>query len=332
MTFMRKFLEVLKIENPESESKEILPVESDKNEFEREKEQILSNFRSKIKSANRLIDAAQISDDKEKFYNYINEIRLAFSEFAKNDTQKKTALPSNKHEEKNAYDKYYENINKQKENNLHITYEDVKVYDKKPFDLSGKFISDKHFTAIEISGDNLKIAYKCLDEINHMLLLHKYLYEDAELPEKINTEYILNRKLPVSHLRLIPYTATMRKSKYPLCLWLSNTGEYGTEYIYAIYFNKEGNIGQCELSLHGSEGIGISYETKIRRNDDGLYILRISKTLYSPPYGTTTIYHHMDSDSANREPKINSNYDLERYARECNAYVVCEERKEQNNS
>ena len=255
--------------------------------------------------------------------NCINEIKLLFSDFSESEKGNIT-------EDKNdsTYEKYYESLKKQKESNLNIEYKEVRAYDMKPFDLKEKFISDGNFTAIELSEDNLSTAYKCLEEINHMLLLHKYLYENAEFPEKINTEYILNQKLPISHLRLMPYTATMRKSKYPLCLWLSNFGEYGVEYIYAIYFDKDGNIGQCELSLHGSEGIGISYETKVRRNENGLYILRISKTLYSPPYGTTTIYHHRDEV----RPKIDNEYDLERYARECNAYVVREERKEQNSN
>lgn len=125
----------------------------------------------------------------------------------------------------------------------------------------------------------------------------------------------------------------MRKSKCPLCLWLSNVGDYGTEYIYAIYFDRNGNIGQCELSLHGSDGIGISYETKIRRNEDGIYILRISKTLYSPPYGTTTIYHCKDDErNPKPKPKRMSDYEIERYAKECNAYAIREERKEQANN
>lgn len=312
MTFMRKIIDILNMDNWDTEDNVQKTLETN------EKEKILSFLQSKIESANRLIDIARNTNNKDEFDKYVNEIKLLFSEF---QTENKTQA-------KNSYDKYYDNINKQKENNLHITYEDVKIYDKKPFDLGRKFISDEHFTAIELSDNNLKIAYNYLEEINKLLLPYKYLYKDAEFPNKISVEYILNRKLPVSHLRLIPYTATKRKSKYPLGLWLSNSGDYGTEYIYVIYFDKNGKIGQCELSLHGADGIGISYETKIRRNESGLYILRISKTLYSPPYGTTTIYHHKNSVSTSNKPNINNEYDLERYARECNSYIIREERKE----
>lgn len=184
----------------------------------------------------------------------------------------------------------------------------------------------------------MEISYKYLKEINDLLYPYKYLYKNADFPDKISTEYAINGKLPLSHLRLMPYTATMRRSKYPLGLWLSSGGYYGTEYTYVIYFSKEGEIGQCELSLHGSDGIGISYETKIRRGEKGLYILRISETLYSPPYGTTTLYHYKDDVQRSKQttirnhPKTNNmnKYDIERYARECNAYIVREERKEKS--
>jgi len=281
MTFMRKFLDMLNMENWDTENiNEELP---ESNEIERER--ILSFLQSKIDTARKMIEEAKNANNKTEFEKYINEITNLFSEFSNSE-------PKEEHpKENNPYDKYYENIRKQRERNLNISYDDIKAYDMEPFDLKGKFISDGIFTAIELSGKNLDIAYGLLNKINLLLYPHEKLYEDVNFPERINTKYELNQKLPISHLRLIPYTATMRKSKYPLCLWLSNVGYYGTEYIYAIYFDRNGNIGQCELSLHGSDGIGISYETKVRRNEDRLYILRISKTLYSPPYGTTTIYH-----------------------------------------
>lgn len=245
---------------------------------EKEK-QILDSFQAKVDNASNLISIARKSSTKEELHRCINEIERLFSEFRESET---------------AYGKRYENTRIQRENNLNVTYDDVKMYDNNPFKLNKTFISDEHFTAIELSDGNLENAHVFLREINNLLMPHKHLYEDTVFPNKINTEYMYDRGLPVSHLRLIPYTATMRKSKYPLCLWLSNSGEYGTEYIYALYFDKNGNLGQGELSLHGIDGIAISYETKVRRNENGLYVLRISKTLYSPPYGTTTIYHCKD--------------------------------------
>lgn len=262
MSFINKILGTLKIESVGEKEKQILDL-----------------FQSKINNANNLLQVARKATTKEEVHRCINEIERLFAEFRESET---------------AYGKQYENRQIQKENNLKITYDDVKIYDKSPFDLNKHFISDNHFTGIELSGSNLEVAYGFLKEINNLLFPHKQLYEDTVFPNKISTEYMYDRKLPVSHLRLIPYTATMRKSKYPLCLWLSNSGEYGTEYIYALYFDKEGKIGQGELSLHGINGMGISYETKVRRNENGLYILRISKTLYSPPYGTTTIYHYKE--------------------------------------
>lgn len=292
---MRKIIDAFNMDNwPTENNNPIIAVE---NEFSTEKEQTINFLQSKIDVASTLIDIARNIDNKEDFYKQINEIKLLFSEFQKSETKEKT-------QPNNTYNKYYENIQKQQENNLCIKYEDIKEYDMKPFNLNTHFVSDEHFTAIELVSGNLDIAYNCLKEINNLLIPHRNLYEDAEFPLEINTKFIYSRKLPISHLRLIPYTATMRKSKYPLCLWLSNSSDYGAEYIYAIYFDRYGKIGQCELSLHGSDGIGISYETKIRRNETGLFILRISKTLYSPPYGTTTIYHH--KDNANTDNAQNS--------------------------
>ncbi len=317
MTFMRKILDALDTNNWNGKNKSVDFQKDTKKYWERNKKEILESFQWKIESANSLIIMAKNASTKEEFYNCINEIKALFSEFQE------------KEDRKSPYDKYNKNIQKQRESNLHISYADIESYDQKPFDLKQEFISDNTFTAIELSGNNLEIAYEFLKEINSLLSPRKYLYEDAEFPTEISTEYEYGKKLPVSHLRLLPYTAAMRKSKYPLCLWLSKSGDYGTEYLYTFYFDKNGILGQCELSLHGADGIGISYETKLRRNGNGLYVLRISKTLYSPPYGTTTIYHHRDDNensekySASKMQKV----DLEQYARECNAYVVREERK-----
>ncbi|MCI8993073.1 MAG: hypothetical protein HFG80_10220 [Eubacterium sp.] len=77
-----------------------------------------------------------------------------------------------------------------------------------------------------------------------------------------------------------------------------------------------GKIGKCNLSLHGSNGAKLSYESKIRRNENGLYVMRINiqnkKTL--------KIYQNLRQNM--------SQYDIEQFANECNAYMIREERKE----
>lgn len=259
--------------------------------------------------------------------------------------------------EDNACNSYYKNISKQKENNLKIEYEDVKHYDLRPFDLDKPFISDGHFTAIELEGENLDKAYRYLRNINEILAPFKYLFKSAVFPDKIGTDYwIWNPKnhLPISHLRLSPYTATRRNNKYPCWLWLSHCNDCGAEYIYMIYFNQNGEIGKADLSLHGSSGARLSYESKIRRNENGLYVMRINKTLYVEPYGTKILYHYEDDpnfakpekcahietkgneknqESKNKkhtrkESRMNK-YDLERYAIMCNAHMEHEEEMKQ---
>lgn len=240
-----------------------------------------------------------------------------------------------------AYNKYYENIEKQKENNLQITYEDVECYDLRPFELNKPFISDGHFMAIELEGVNLEKAYEHLHIVHSVLEPYKHLFKNVVFPDKIGTDYwIWNTEdhLPVSHLRLTPYTATMKECKYPFWLWLSYCNDYGAEYIYIIYFNQEGEIGKADLNLHGSNGARLSYESKIRRNENGLYVMRINKTLYVEPYGTKIVYHYKDDDkySEQKKPKsisepkgkYMSQYEVEKFAKECNAYMVREERKE----
>lgn len=255
---------------------------------------------------------------------------------------------------------YYARIAKQKENNLKITYDDVKCYNLRPFDLNKSFISDGHFTAIELEGDNLEKAYKYLQAVHDILMPFKHLFENAVFPNKIGTDYWIwnpENNLPISHLRLTPFTATMKNNKYPFWLWLSHCNDCGAEYIYMIYFNQQGEIGKCDLSLHGSNGARLSYESKIRRNENGLYVMRINKTLYVEPYGTKIIYHYQDdkdfkttqslslngikkkeqgefkekqSDKRKQVPrkKHMSQYDINQFARECNAYMIREERRE----
>lgn len=203
----------------------------------------------------------------------------------------------------NHYD-YYERIAKQKENNLQITYDDVECYDLTPFDLNKPFISDGHFTLIELEGENLEKAYGYLQMVHNILMPFKNLFESAIFPEKISTGYDFGDSkdhLPTSHLRLQPYTATKKENKYPFYLWLSFFGYYGTEYIYMIYFNQDGEIGKADLNLHGSNGTRLSYESKIRRNENGLYVMRINKTLYVEPYGTKIIYHYKDDENFQKD-------------------------------
>ena len=210
-------------------------------------------------------------------------------------TVKKSENETN--DEKYNNNDYYARIAMQKENNLKITYDDVECYDLRPFDLNKSFISDGHFTAIELEGDNLEKAYKYLQVVHDILMPFKHLFENAIFPNKIGTGYDFGDSkdhLSTSHLRLQPYTATMKENKYPFYLWLSFFGYYGTEYIYMIYFNKDGEIGKADLNLHGSNGARLSYESKIRRNENGLYVMRINKTLYVEPYGTKIIYHYQD--------------------------------------
>lgn len=283
----------------------------------------------------------------------------------KEATKETSVLEGQEERSSNAYNKYYENIAKQKENNLNITYEDVECYDLRPFDLNKPFMSDGHFMAIELEGENLEKAYGYLQEVHNILEPFKHLYENAEFPDKIGTDYWIwnpENHLPISHLRLSPYTATMKNNKYPFWLWLSHCNDCGAEYIYMIYFNQNGEIGKCDLSLHDSNGARISYESKIRRNKNGLYVMRINRTFYVEPYGTKIMYHYQDDkdfqntqmlslngskNSEQTEQKeiekekepikkkpvphraCMSQYDLERFAVMCNAQIEHEEEMKQ---
>lgn len=298
MDFIKKLLDILNMENWNKEDKS----EESLIGFDQEKDQIISLLRINIENANILLEKAIKSKNRNELYECVNELEHIFFNGEIFDMKSSSI----------------------EENDTQITYDDIKEYDNKPFDLNNKFISDGNFTAIKLSDRNLDIAYEYLQKINNLIYPYRYLYENVSFPEEISVDYMPNSVLPISHLRLTPYTKTMRKSKYPLCLWLSNFGYYGVEYIYIVYFDTDGNIGKCDLSFHVMGEAKVSYETKIRKNNDGIYVSKINKTLYSFPYGTKTIY---DSLSLEKDHKYMSKYDIERYAIECNAYVLQEERK-----
>lgn len=315
MSFISKILDTLKMEST--------------REMENKKEMSLSEALVEISRANKLAGIANKTTDREEFYNSIAEIEDILTELSKHEhkfgfsyppsanlrdlrrgmdkqiellekrieekeniqspTEKKTSLTT--------YNGYYENIVNKKENNLQITYEDVEYYDLRPFELNKPFISDGHFMAIELEGRNLEKAYEYLHIVHGILEPYKHFFENADFPNQIGLDYwIWNPEdhLPISHLRLSPYTATMKNNKYPFWLWLSHCNDCGAEYIYMIYFNQDGEIGKADLNLYGSNGARLSYESKIRRNENGLYVMRINKTLYVESYGTKILYHYQD--------------------------------------
>lgn len=225
------------------------------------------------------------------------------------------------------YKEYYNRINDEKKNNLNISYEDVVKYDKKPFDLNKKFITDGNFTAIELDGENLKIAYDTLSFVNNMLIPYECYYS-VSLPTKITLEYLYNRKLPHSHLRLRPYTYSMSDNEFPILLWISYFGYYGNEYLYQIYFDKDGEIGYCDLQI-------FNYTIQIRKDENGLYVKKISITFKEPPYGTKTLYikkNYVKEKSSNKSKKKQMNEgELEMFMVECNAKITHDEEMEQYN-
>ena len=193
------------------------------------------------------------------------------------------------HVKKNKMEQYYKREQVKFEINRRISYQDISIYDKKPFDLKQPFIVDDHFTCISLSGSNLDLAYHYLQLVNEIIKpLHKY-FKDITLPNKIKTDYLYNNVLPTSHLRLTPYTSTMRKCKYPFYLWLQDFDDYGYVYLYRLYFNQNGFFQKGDLSINGKHAT-ISYQIQIR--NDGLknYVRRIDKTLYTEPNGTVTVY------------------------------------------
>lgn len=293
-----------------------------------------------LKRANELLERANKTTDRNEFYDSINEIKEILMKLSQHEKElplvgspsadlKKLEQTENQQirllekriakEVSDPYKEYYDRINAEKANNLNISFEDVEKYDMKPFDLKKPFISDGNFTIIELEGENLETAKAAMILVNRLLTPYKDLYLKS-LPSKITTGYILNQKLPYSYLRLNPYTYSHLDREYPLLLWLSY---YGNEYLYKINFDKDGKVGNCDLQIY-------NYTVQIEKNNYGLYVKRISETLKRPPFGTKTLYSSKTTNTEVHYSNMNEN-DIERYARECNAYVIREERKEQNN-
>ena len=186
-------------------------------------------------------------------------------------------------------EQYYKREARKKENNLNITYQDVAIYDMKPFDLKYPFISDEYCTCICLDTYNLDKAYEYLRNANALIKpFHKY-FKNTVLPNKIDTDYSIGTNLPFSHLRLTPYTSTMRKCKYPFYLWLSSHGNHGDFYLYRLYFDQNGDLKKGDLSFTREEAT-VSYQIQLRNDGIENYVRRIDRTLYIEPYGTTILY------------------------------------------
>lgn len=194
-------------------------------------------------------------------------------------------------------EQYYKREAHKKENNLNITYQDVAIYDMNPFDLKSPFISDGNFVCIALSDHNLALAYNYLHAANNLIKPFQKYYKDSILPNRLKTNTVYNRELPVSHLRLTPYTSTMRKCKYPLYLWLQDYDNHGYMYLYKLYFDQHGEWKKGDLSFNSNNST-ISYQFQIRNDGNENYVRRIDKTLYREPYGTTTLY--MDDRKSNK--------------------------------
>lgn len=185
---------------------------------------------------------------------------------------------------------YYEMQEKMKSNNLKISYSDVQIYDFKPFELNNQFIKYEHFTCIGLHSENLKISYKYLKEMEEILHPFRRLYKGMKFPNKISTDYMLNRKLSLSHLRLNPYTATMQANKYPMCLWLTYWNDNkGFDYTCTIEFEQDGTIGKCDFRID-------NYTFYIKKKEGELYLSKMIKVLREPPFGNKILY---DSRSIN---------------------------------
>lgn len=185
-------------------------------------------------------------------------------------------------------EQYYKREARKKENNLNITYQDVAIYDMKPFDLKHQFIYE-HFTCICLDTYNLDKAYEYLHNANALIKPFYKYFKGTLLPNKIDTNPAIGSNLPVSHLRLTPYTSTMRKCKYPFYLWLSSHGNHGDFYLYKLYFDQNGDFKKGDLSFT-SKNATVSYQIQIRNDGNENYVRRIDKTLYIEPYGTTILY------------------------------------------
>lgn len=185
-------------------------------------------------------------------------------------------------------EQYHKRKAEQKKNNLNITYQDISMYDRKPFDLNYPLISDGNFICIALANNNLDLAYHYLHVANTLLKpFHKY-YQNSVLPNNLHTDYVLGNKLPTSHLRLTPYTATMRKCKYPFYLWLQDFTTYGYVFLYRLYFNQKGEWTKGDLTFHGDHYT--TYQIQIRNDGTENYVRRIDRTLYKEPYGTEILY------------------------------------------
>lgn len=186
-------------------------------------------------------------------------------------------------------EQYYKREAHKKGNNLNITYQDVAIYDMNPFDLKSPFISDGNFVCIALSDHNLDLAYNYLHAANNLIKPFQKYYKDSILPNRLKTDTVYNRELPVSHLRLTPYTSTMRKCKYPFYLWLQDFGDHGYSYLYKLYFDQNGNFRNGDLSFNNNRA-NISYQIQIRNDGYENYVRRLDKTLYVEPYGTSILY------------------------------------------
>lgn len=191
---MRKILDALKMESTRE-------MENNADNLTKHKEMSTAEVFSEIDRANKLADVANKTTDREEFYNAINKIESILTELSKyehkynfsyppsanlrdlrrsknkqiellekriTEKEKENSKPHVKEEKSNnSYDMYYENLAKEKDNNLQITYVDVQCYDLRTFDFNKPFISDGHFTAIELDGENLEKAYKYLQTVHN---------------------------------------------------------------------------------------------------------------------------------------------------------------------
>lgn len=186
-------------------------------------------------------------------------------------------------------EQYYKRERVKKEINLSITYQDIAEYDMKPFDLKQPLISDGNFVCIALNGYNLDKAYEYLHIANALIKPFYKYFKGVTLPNKIKTDYAYQRNIPVSHLRLTPYTSTKRKCKYTFCLWLQHFDNHGYLYTYILYFNQSGEFKKGDLSFNGEKAT-VSYQIQIRNDGTENYVRRIDKTLYKEPYGTHILY------------------------------------------
>ncbi len=99
-------------------------------------------------------------------------------------------------------EQYYRREKIKKENNLNISYQDVAIYDMKPFSLKQPFLSDNFFTCIALNSYNLNKAYDYLHIANAIIKPFYQYFNDAILPNRIDIGYMYEQKVPISHLRL----------------------------------------------------------------------------------------------------------------------------------